>query len=108
MAVVDDKSVSLRREAIGLREVLFQSVTHMAPAAAVAFNASNGLPAIARSTFKPYSSAPLFLLNKARISMRIPRAFQEKLGNSSKLSNFTRKRSLGKMSSANFKSEDCF
>jgi amino acid transporter len=28
----------LRREAIGLREVLFQSVTHMAPAAAVAFS----------------------------------------------------------------------
>lgn len=29
---------SLAREAIGLREVLFQSVTHMAPAAAVAFS----------------------------------------------------------------------
>ena len=28
----------LRREAIGLREVFFQSVTHMAPAAAVAFS----------------------------------------------------------------------
>lgn len=29
---------SLAREAIGLREVLFQSITHMAPAAAVAFS----------------------------------------------------------------------
>src|SRR5262245_42413341 len=28
----------LRRDAIGLREVLFQSITHMAPAAAVAFS----------------------------------------------------------------------
>jgi hypothetical protein len=28
----------LVREAIGLREVFFQSVTHMAPAAAVAFS----------------------------------------------------------------------
>jgi hypothetical protein len=28
----------LAREAIGLREVFFQSVTHMAPAAAVAFS----------------------------------------------------------------------
>ena len=28
----------LKREAIGLREVFFQSVTHMAPAAAVAFS----------------------------------------------------------------------
>ena len=31
-------SPSLAREAIGLREVLFQSITHMAPAAAVAFS----------------------------------------------------------------------
>src|SRR5438132_5132538 len=31
-------SLSLAREAIGLREVFFQSVTHMAPAAAVAFS----------------------------------------------------------------------
>jgi hypothetical protein len=31
-------SSSLAREAIGLREVLFQSITHMAPAAAVAFS----------------------------------------------------------------------
>ena len=30
--------VGLAREAIGLREVLFQSITHMAPAAAVAFS----------------------------------------------------------------------
>lgn len=31
-------STSLARDAIGLREVLFQSITHMAPAAAVAFS----------------------------------------------------------------------
>ena len=31
-------SRGLAREAIGLREVLFQSITHMAPAAAVAFS----------------------------------------------------------------------
>ncbi len=31
-------STGLAREAIGLREVLFQSITHMAPAAAVAFS----------------------------------------------------------------------
>ena len=31
-------TTSLAREAIGLREVLFQSITHMAPAAAVAFS----------------------------------------------------------------------
>ncbi|HMK92977.1 MAG TPA: amino acid permease, partial [Thermoleophilia bacterium] len=42
MAVVDDKTTSLRHEAIGLREVLFQSVTHMAPAAAVAFSIPAG------------------------------------------------------------------
>jgi hypothetical protein len=31
-------SPELARDAIGLREVLFQSITHMAPAAAVAFS----------------------------------------------------------------------
>lgn len=31
-------SPGLAREAIGLREILFQSITHMAPAAAVAFS----------------------------------------------------------------------
>src|SRR5687767_14355515 len=34
----NDPSRGLAREAIGLREVLFQSITHMAPAAAVAFS----------------------------------------------------------------------
>ncbi len=34
----------LAREAIGLREVLFQSITHMAPAAAVAFSIIVGAP----------------------------------------------------------------
>src|SRR5690242_10256314 len=36
-------NASLARDAIGLREVLFQSVTHMAPAAAVAFSIVGGL-----------------------------------------------------------------
>ena len=36
-------SDSLQREAIGLREVLFQSITHMAPAAAVAFSIVGGI-----------------------------------------------------------------
>src|SRR5207253_5254364 len=36
-------SGSLAREAIGLREVLFQSITHMAPAAAVAFSIPAGI-----------------------------------------------------------------
>jgi hypothetical protein len=40
MAEVDPAVTSrgLARNAIGLREVLFQSITHMAPAAAVAFS----------------------------------------------------------------------
>jgi hypothetical protein len=33
-----DQPQKLAREAIGLREVLFQSITHMAPGAAVAFS----------------------------------------------------------------------
>jgi len=33
----------LAREAIGLREVRFQSITHMAPAAAVAFSSPFGI-----------------------------------------------------------------
>jgi amino acid transporter len=37
-------STELAREAIGLREVLFQSITHMAPAAAVAFSIAVGAP----------------------------------------------------------------
>ncbi len=37
-------STGLARDAIGLREVLFQSVTHMAPAAAVAFSIIVGAP----------------------------------------------------------------
>jgi amino acid transporter len=37
-------STGLAREAIGLREVLFQSITHMAPAAAVAFSIPFGAP----------------------------------------------------------------
>ncbi len=37
-------ATGLAREAIGLREVLFQSITHMAPAAAVAFSIPFGSP----------------------------------------------------------------
>jgi hypothetical protein len=37
-------SQGLARSAIGLREVLFQSITHMAPAAAVAFSIIVGAP----------------------------------------------------------------
>jgi amino acid transporter len=37
-------STGLASEAIGLREVLFQSITHMAPAAAVAFSIPFGAP----------------------------------------------------------------
>jgi amino acid transporter len=37
-------TAGLAREAIGLREVLFQSITHMAPAAAVAFSIPFGAP----------------------------------------------------------------
>jgi amino acid transporter len=40
-------SAGLAREAIGLREVLFQSITHMAPAAAVAFSIIFGAPCAA-------------------------------------------------------------
>src|SRR5256885_3603253 len=36
-------SAGLARDAIGLREVLFQSITHMAPAAAVAFSIVGGI-----------------------------------------------------------------
>jgi amino acid transporter len=39
-----ESSTGLAREAIGLREVLFQSITHMAPAAAVAFSIPFGAP----------------------------------------------------------------
>ena len=38
------RGTDLRRGAIGLREVLFQSITHMAPAAAVAFSIPFGAP----------------------------------------------------------------
>src|SRR5437763_13373452 len=40
----------LAREAIGLREVLFQSITHMAPAAAVAFSIVGGIAFAGGST----------------------------------------------------------
>jgi amino acid transporter len=46
MAAVGSSGPSreLARSAIGLREVLFQSITHMAPAAAVAFSIIVGAP----------------------------------------------------------------
>jgi amino acid transporter len=40
--VAPESGTTLQREAIGLREVLFQSITHMAPAAAVAFSIPAG------------------------------------------------------------------
>jgi amino acid transporter len=42
--VDDRRGTGLASEAIGLREVLFQSITHMAPAAAVAFSIPFGAP----------------------------------------------------------------
>jgi amino acid transporter len=46
MATVGSSQASggLARSAIGVREVLFQSITHMAPAAAVAFSIIVGAP----------------------------------------------------------------
>src|SRR6266496_4265184 len=41
---IDGRDTGLARGAIGLREVLFQSITHMAPAAAVAFSIIVGAP----------------------------------------------------------------
>src|SRR6266498_2437715 len=41
---VGGSGADLARGAIGLREVLFQSITHMAPAAAVAFSIIVGAP----------------------------------------------------------------
>src|SRR5256714_13407748 len=41
--VVSEPAEGLAREAIGLREVLFQSITHMAPAAAVVFSIPFGI-----------------------------------------------------------------
>ena len=43
MAERSNGPTGLAREAIGLREVLFQSITHMAPAAAVAFSIPFGI-----------------------------------------------------------------
>jgi amino acid transporter len=37
------QSTSLERDAVGLREAIFQSITHMAPAAAVAFSIPTGI-----------------------------------------------------------------
>ena len=48
MATTDDavshSSPGLRRDAIGLREVLFQSITDMAPRAAIAASSPAGAP----------------------------------------------------------------
>ena len=43
MAAVPQQGTSLARGAVGLREVIFQSITHMAPAAAVAFSIPSGI-----------------------------------------------------------------
>jgi len=42
-AVAPQRGTSLAREAVGLREIIFQSITHMAPAAAVAFSIPFGI-----------------------------------------------------------------
>jgi amino acid transporter len=42
-AAVPQQGTSLARGAVGLREVIFQSITHMAPAAAVAFSIPSGI-----------------------------------------------------------------
>src|SRR5271157_2179252 len=49
MASTAAKDPALAKNAIGLREVLFQSVTHMAPAAAVAFSIPAGAAYVARA-----------------------------------------------------------
>ncbi len=49
MAATAAKDPALAKNAIGLREVLFQSVTHMAPAAAVAFSIPAGAAYVARA-----------------------------------------------------------
>jgi amino acid transporter len=49
MAAIATKGPGLAKNAIGLREVLFQSVTHMAPAAAVAFSIPAGAAYAARA-----------------------------------------------------------
>ncbi len=49
MASTAAKDPALAKNAIGLREVLFQSVTHMAPAAAVAFSIPAGAAYAARA-----------------------------------------------------------
>lgn len=49
MASTTAKTPGLAKDAIGLREVLFQSVTHMAPAAAVAFSIPAGAAYVARA-----------------------------------------------------------
>jgi len=43
VAAVEQQGASLARGAVGLREVVFQSITHMAPAAAVAFSIPSGI-----------------------------------------------------------------
>lgn len=49
MATIAAKDQGLAKDAIGLREVLFQSITHMAPAAAVAFSIPAGAAYAARA-----------------------------------------------------------
>ena len=43
MAAVQPQGTTLARDAVGLREAIFQSITHMAPAAAVAFSIPSGI-----------------------------------------------------------------
>ena len=52
------EDTGLAKNAIGLREVLFQSVTHMAPAAAVAFSIPAGAAYAARARYRSRSCSP--------------------------------------------------
>ena len=54
-----DQPQKLAREAIGLREVLFQSITHMAPGAAVAFSIIVGANFAAGALSLSVISAPI-------------------------------------------------
>ena len=71
-------SPGLAREAIGLREVLFQSITHMAPAAAVAFSiivgANFAAGALPLSVLLAMVGCLLVAVSIGQLSRRLPSA----------------------------------
>jgi amino acid transporter len=71
-------SRTLAREAIGLREVLFQSITHMAPAAAVAFSiivgANFAAGALPLSVLLAMVGCLLVAVSIGQLSRRLPSA----------------------------------